>query len=242
MTRLVVFPALLLAYFIIAAGQGYAGINPVHLRCEYLDNPLGIDVSNPRLSWVLGSSERGQVQTAFQVLVASDRKNLDRNIGDLWDSGKVSSDQSTLVPYAGKPLKSGMACFWKARAWDKNGTPSPYSTSAFWSMGLLSPSDWKGKWIAMGGQASSPKAGPPAPFFRKEFTLDKPVNRAVLSITARGMLEPYINGARVGKDVFAPEWTDYNKRIQYRTYDVTSVLKKGKNALGVIVGDGWYSG
>ncbi|MDP2982998.1 MAG: family 78 glycoside hydrolase catalytic domain [Candidatus Latescibacter sp.] len=250
MTRHVVFPALLLTFFYTAACQGYGAIKSADLRCEYLTNPLGIDASNPRLSWILGSSERGEIQTAYQILVASDRKNLDKNSGDLWDSGKVSSDQSTLVPYAGKPLKSGMACFWKIRAWDKNGIPSPYSMPAFWSMGLLLPSDWHAQWISKIQKPTDPpkkgetaKPGPPAPYFRKTFdTGKKSVRRAMLYISARGMFEAHINGKRVGKDMLAPEYTDYSKRIQYRAYDITGMLRPGKNAIGAIVGDGWYSG
>jgi alpha-L-rhamnosidase len=216
-------------------------VSVTQLRCEYLINPLGIDTSKPRLSWMLESDKRGQAQKAYRILVASRPDLLNTGNADLWDSGKFESDQSIQVAYAGKDLPSGAQAFWKVKIWDADGAESSWSEPALWTMGLLSPSDWKGKWIAM-EQIPDKKTGPPASFFRKTFTLDKPVRKAILSITARGMFEPYLNGERVGKDIFAPEWTDYAIRIQYRTYDVTASLKQGKNAFGAIVGDGWYSG
>lgn len=125
---------------------------PLHigaLRCEYLDNPLGIDVTAPRLGWLLASPERGARQTAWQVLVASSSDLLAQDKGDLWDSGKIPSDQSAQVVYAGKTLQSGQACFWKVRAWNQTDEASSWSAPAHWSMGLLSPSDWKGEWIGV---------------------------------------------------------------------------------------------
>jgi alpha-L-rhamnosidase len=119
-----------------------------HLRCEYLDNPLGIDVASPRLSWIMTSDRRGEKQTAYQVLVVSSPKLLAKQTGDLWDSGKVLSDQSAQVAYAGKPLTSRTTCFWKVRVWDRDGQPSAWSRPAFWSMGLLHPTDWTALWIS----------------------------------------------------------------------------------------------
>lgn len=231
-----------------------AGISASHLRCEYLENPLGIDVLKPRLSWMLDSPLRGQKQTAYRVLVASTVENLQSDRGDLWDSGKVNTDQSAHVVYNGRDLASGMSCFWKVLVWDAHGKKSAWSVPSLWTMGLLSPADWMGEWIGMKQAApglplrkGDPVPGPPAPFFRKSFTLDKPVKRALLYLTARGLVEPHLNGARVGKagigeDVFVPEWTDYYKRIQYRAYDVTPAVKQGENIIGAVLGDGWYSG
>ncbi|HUU28044.1 MAG TPA: glycoside hydrolase family 78 protein [archaeon] len=221
------------------------------LRCEYLENPLGIDQTSPRLSWILTSSGRGQKQTAYRVLVASSAENLAQDIGDLWDTGKVASDRSSQIVYNGKELVSRMRCYWKVYAWDRNGTMTAFSTPGFWSMGFLSGADWKGEWIgrkAVGpesagtGQNQETPPGPPPPFFRKEFTLQKPVSSALAYVTARGVFELYVNGKRVGADIFAPEWTDYRKRIQYRTYDITSLVAQGGNAVGAVLGDGWYSG
>ena len=220
-----------------------------NLRCEYLENPLGIDETRPRLSWVLESSVRGQKQTAYRILVASSRENLEKNIGDLWDTGKLMSDRSTQIVYGGKELTSRMRCYWKVCAWDRNGAMTACSAPAFWRMGLLSNDDWEGKWIGMKHiERKSPASGeelppgPPVPCLRKAFTLQEPVKRAVVYVTARGLFELHLNGRPVGGDVFAPGWTDYNKRIQFHTYDVTPLLNQGENALGAILGDGWYSG
>ena len=123
------------------------GLSPAELRCEYRADPLGVDVSRPRLSWIVASAERGQRQTAYQVLVAGSEAILKLDKGDLWDSGQVQSDDTTAIVYGGKPLSSNQPCYWKVKVWGKDGTPSTWSSLAVWSMGLLEPSDWKGEWI-----------------------------------------------------------------------------------------------
>jgi len=215
-------------------------IKPATLRCEYLTNPLNVDVANPRLSWVVESQERGVLQTAYEILAASSQKLLDQNHGDLWESGKVSSDQSNQVRYAGAPLGSRATCFWKLRVWDNHGHQSGFSKPAAWRMGLLTASDWKAKWIGLKADPSADLR--PAPYVRKEFVSSKTVRRALAYVTARGMFIASINGNRVGKEFLSPEWSDYKKRIQYLTYDVTSQIKKGTNCLGLTIGDGWYKG
>lgn len=227
-------------------GEG-TELKAAQLRCEYLKNPVGIDVLHPRLNWVLESTVRGQKQTAYRIIVASGEENLNENKGDLWDTGKVKSDRSNQIVYEGKNLPSRQRCYWKVCVWDKDGAMSDFSAPAFWTMGLLKDDDWKASWVAMerkpiSGKPKDMAPGPPPPWFRKTFALDKPVKRATVYITARGIYRLHINGKSKGEDVFAPEWTDYNKRIQYRTYDITSALKHGSNAVGAIVGDGWYSG
>ncbi|MGD2295850.1 MAG: family 78 glycoside hydrolase catalytic domain, partial [Candidatus Aminicenantes bacterium] len=224
-----------------------SGLEITHLRCEYLKNPLGIDVIMPRLSWILESSERGQKQTVYRIIVSSSEENLEKDIGDVWDSGKVKSDRTNQITYEGKALGSRMKCFWKVFVWNRHGEVSESEEPAFWTMGLLSQEDWKGSWISMELDPRFLKPeklapGPPPPWFRKTFDIDKTVKRAFVHITARGIFRLHINGQQIGKDVFAPEWTDYNTRMQYRTYDVTESLMKSKNAIGAVVGDGWYSG
>jgi alpha-L-rhamnosidase len=222
------------------------------LRCEYRVNPLGIDALKPRLSWVLESSKRGQMQSAYQILAASNEEDLKQNKTDLWDSGKVHSDQSNQVVYEGKPLKSRMRCFWKVRVWDKDGGASAWSEPAMWTMGLLETQDHKAKWI--GYDESAPVSDkeeksdrsavvlPPPSYLRKPFSVDKPIKRATVYASALGLYELHINGKRVGEDYFTPGWTDYTKRVYYQTYDVTGLIKEGGNAIGAILADGWYAG
>ena len=378
------------------------------LRCEYLQSPLGIEVTNPRLSWIITSDQRGQKQTAYQVLVASNESLLKQNKGDLWDSGKVRSDQSVLVSYQGVALKSGQQCFWKVRVWGMDQKASAWSEPALWTMGLLNPKEWEAaKWIGEEKRASgynsegyqwiwypegkpnevapagtryfrrqftvpagkqitvatlnatcddgftvfvngvqagqstnwtqpsklnlkeflatgkntlaiaatnqgsaagltgkltvqfddhtsleifidqSWKASiqelinwkntnfddrdwvsamvlgslgmapwgavsfgdiqqkwdlPPPPYLRNVFTVSKPVQRAMLYVTALGNYEMHLNGSRVGRDYFNPGYVEYSKRVYYQTYDVTGMLRNGTNAMGAILVGGWYCG
>ncbi len=385
-----------------------ASLAPTHLRCEYLVDPLGMDVENPRVSWVLESDMRGQKQTAYRILVAQSKAMLAQDQGDLWDSGKVPSAESVHVAYAGKPLLSRMSCYWKVQVWDKDDKASEWSPTAHWSMGLLRPDDWQAQWIAHPKAAqrkpSTPHNGyhsqfsptadaqkwvaidlgkpqqidavrlyPARPFdwsqdvpgflfplrfkievaqqadfsdaktvvdqttqdvpnpgtdattyafapvgaryvrltttrlrmrdagnyglalaemqvlsgdsivtegaqatsadsievsawsikflvdgrlvstggdiellppamLRKEFVVDGEVAGATVYVTARGLYQLYINGQRVGDHILAPEWTEYDKRIQYQTYDVAPLLHKGANSIAVLLADGWYAG
>ena len=401
---------LIASLLVTALNDGQAGLNslrPADLRCEYLENPQGIDATQPRLSWILESkarSARGQRQTAYQVVVASSRKQLDANAGDLWDGGKVESDRSVHVRYAGKPLASHQECFWKVRVWDDAGKVSAWSEPALWTMGLLQQSDWNGKWIGLDGveqtsaltgtdwiwfpegqpEKSAPVAtryfrrvltlppdraikraqllvaadnegtvfvkgqqvglansfkaateidlathlrpgrnvlavsvknagsdpnpaglvallriefgraeplvvitdsswktsdketsgwnsvafddaawaaakrlgpvgmepwkevsGPeerrlPARWLRKEFAVEKKVRRATAHFSGLGLSELYLNGRKVGNHVLSPGLTEYPKRVFYVTFDVTKQLKRGANAVGVVLGNGRY--
>ncbi len=394
-----------------------AELRPTNLRCEYREDPLGIEVESPRLSWVLDSSapeERDQHQAAYHILVASTRDHLNNDQGDLWDTGKVESDATIQIPYAGTPLKSDQQVYWKLRVWNDKHASSDWSDPATWSAGLLSPAEWKAKWIGYdapaepfstgpddgalnfdglkwvwtdeapdatkdtpagsryfanklsipdgkkireayfllavddklnllvnghgAGEAYSSKKGmlldvasllhpgentiaiegingrgpagivgrmmvwlegsdqplkldldkrwkvalkkpdgwekgtfnsstwpaakeigelsskpwgapmkntltlPPPPMLRKGFTIDKPIRRAIVHASALGLYELRLNGNRVGADYFTPGWTDYKKRVYYNTYDVTKMLRQGDNAVGAVLGDGWYAG
>jgi len=389
-------------------GQGLA---PTYLRCENLIDPLGLGEPVPRLSWIVESGQRGQRQTACRILVASSQKLLSQDQGDLWDTGKVASDETIGTRYQGQPLASQQRCFWKVKVWDKDDRESPWSKPALWSMGLLQPGDWKADWIGydephqpmmrkapldtakwiwhatdepgnvpqgrrlfyytftlpddakvkqaelcasaddgmqfainahvrlstepsddswrqarktqvaaelrpgqnelrvlvenakpgyaglianltitlengrtiehstddswkstdtpgddwltrpldvsvwpavrvLGTYGAEPWGKleyantflPPASYFRKEFRIDKPLARATLYATALGLVDMHLNGRRVSEDYFTPGWTDYNKRVYYRTYDVTKLVRRGANALGAILADGWFSG
>jgi len=229
------------------AGFWRSDVVPARLRCEYRENPLGIDAEKPRLSWVIEdrgqkTEVRGQKQTAYQVLVASSEELLKKDKGDLWDSGKVASDQSIQVEYQGKPLESRMVCHWKVRVWlavsklpgeggDRKGKASDWSKPALWTMGLLKPEDWQAKWIKSAGNETSPRV-------RKEFTLAAAPERATAFVNVKGYYELYVNGKKVGDDVLSPAVSVYAKRSLYNTYDISKFLHAGTNCVGVWLGLG----
>lgn len=396
---------------ILSSLAARASLQVESLRCEYITNPLAIDVTHPRLSWTVKSKDRAQTQTAYQILISTSIKDLDNGRGDLWDSGVVKTNQTCQINYEGKPLASRAGVFWKVRVWDQDGHASPWSQPARWSMGLLRPEDWKAQWIAephsltnsqargplngfhsqmvgtaattqsvtialtqralidsirlfparpydwqkdepgflfplrftidaaesenfsdarivvdrtqedepnpgtnsvlyqfpavparyvrlrvirlrerdpgnhafalaemqvsagdqnvaLGGIVSASNSienGPwaktnlvdgvlqtvppatqsaslPASMFRKSFNLPGQVKQATAYVTGLGLYELRLNGRRVGDHLLAPEWTDYRKRIQYQSFDVTGLLHAGDNAVAAIVGEGWYAG
>jgi len=198
---------------------------PTGLRCEYLENPMGVDVRQPRFFWVLEHSGRGQAQSAYQMIVSSDPAAA---AGDIWDTGKVVSAKSTQVVYAGKGLESGKTYFWKVTYWDKDGRESPWSDTARFDAGLFERTEWKGSWI--GGRNQ----------LRKEFPLDGRVKRARAFVCGLGYHELRVNGRKAGGHVLDPGWTTYDKRVLYVTYDVTNALRQGPNAVGVVLGNGKY--
>jgi alpha-L-rhamnosidase len=211
-----------------------------NLLCEDLQNPLGIDVTLPRLSWINHLPERGGGQSAYQILVASSPAILAQNQGDLWNSGKVVSDQSVLVSYDGQTLGSGEACYWMVRVWDENGIASAWSPPGMWSMGLLNASDWTAQWIGMDENTNISPA-PPSPMLRKSFAISKTVARATAYICGLGYYELQFNGVKVGDHVLDPSWTLYNNHAYYTTYDVTTNLLQGTNAIGVQLANGFYN-
>ena len=380
------------AIVLVAATSKLAAASVTSLHCEYLTNPLGLDAVQPLLHWNIDSEVRGERQTAYQILVASRPELLAKNKSDLWDSGKVNSDESVSVPYAGSPLRSRKECFWKVRVWDQTGKVSDWSSPASWTTGLLQPEDWSAKWItaakwfmppdvrpvglvvAAGGcadvdlgapmpvdeirllfndtnsaptrfliegadepqfyqpqilvdqsvhifqpaapgaqvfpvnhrvarhvrlwikethgkskavirqmevisggrnvalmrptreagtdwssghavflvdgmpSASDGKECPPdacpttsVPLLRKSFAIEKSIQRATLYIAALGMADVTLNGQRATDTVLGPPFTDYTKRVNYLTLDVTPLLARGENVLGVTVGNGFFS-
>jgi len=206
---------------------------PAHLRCENVTGPLGIDRAQPRLSWVMQSDERGAFQRAYRVLVASTSQALSADKGDLWDSGKVRSGSSVQIAYGGFPLESSQRVFWKVRIWDQNDRASPWSSAETWRMGLLQPDDWKGRWITGPANGSSL-------LFRREFTVKSGLRRAIVHISGLGQYELSANGQKVGDDLLAPGWSEYRKTCLYDTLDVTSQLHAGRNAVGILLGNGMY--
>ena len=208
-------------------------ITPTELTCEYAPNPINIDTLQPRFGWLLESDRRNQSQSAYQILVANSAENLHAGRGDKWDSGKVNADRSVNVAYAGGSLSSAESCWWQVRVWDQDNRASAYSGPATFTMGLLDESDWTGHWIGANTDVASP-------LLRNEFDLAKPVSRARLHISGLGWYELYLNGQRVGDHVLDPATSDYTQRVLYVTYDVTDLLQAGANAVGVMLGNGWY--
>lgn len=219
--------------FFFVATSISAQVKVVNLLTENQTNPIGLDALQPRFSWQLVSDQRNVSQSAYEIIVSSGKATA-------WKSGKVMSDRSVHVPYAGTALQSGKKYTWEVRVWDNNGKPTPWSEPAFFRTALLKTSDWKAKWIEAGFVEDS--INRPAQYFRKQFSTGKKIASATAYITARGMYEAQINGKRVGDAYLTPGWTSYNKRLQYQVYDVTSLLQNGANAIGVIVGNGWYRG
>jgi alpha-L-rhamnosidase len=211
------------------------------VRTEYQQNPMGIDVRKPRFSWQLRSDRRNVTQSAYQIQVAANEKDLIAGRKLIWDSTKVNSDESIHRVYEGPPLQSAQRYFWRVRVWDDRATASDWSETAFWEMGLLRPEDWKASWIEP-DLKEDPAESQPAPMLRGTFRVNGAVQQARAYVTSHGLYQFELNGKRVGDEVFTPGWTSYNKRLQYQTYDVTGLLTKGENVAGAILGDGWYRG
>ncbi len=213
----------------------FAQSTVTHLLLENKPNPVGIDIVSPRFSWQLTSDKRNTVQTAYAIQVfAADNKKT-----PVWNSGKINSAQSVFLPYAGSALQSGKKYTWAVQVWDNNGTMANSEAASF-QMALLNVSDWKAKWIEPGYAEDDVMR--PSPMFRKQFSTTKKIISATAYITSHGLYEAQINGKRVSDDYFTPGWTAYQKRLQYQVYDVTAMLAKGNNAIGVTLGSGWYRG
>ncbi len=231
----------LLAIFLGLAGTQAAGaakavspLTPVQLRCDYVENPLGVDSTPPRLFWQLASSERGQLQSAYQILVASTAEILARDKGDLWDSSRVKSDATIHIGYAGKSLKSSQQVFWKVRVWDKSKKVSAWSEPATWTMGILAEADWRAKWIASPTNCETL-------LLRREFMVKHGLRRALVHVCGLGQFELTLSGAKVGEDLLAPGWSKYDKTCLYDTHDITAQLQPGQNAVGLFLGNGMYN-
>lgn len=212
---------------------------PFRLTCEWHENPLGIDCSDPRFAWWVGDPRSNAIQSAYQLVVADSDTHLNEGVV-LWDSGCVRSSKSLGIRYAGPALVSGQRYHWRVRTWNADGRPSEWSEAAWWEMGLPNADDWQARWIGASGRDT--KGSAPALYLRKEFVVNRPVRAARLYVSARGIFEMSLNGKRIGKDYFVPGWTDYRKRNQYLTYNLTDELHVGRNVLGSILADGWHNG
>ncbi len=228
------------------------------LTCERLENPVGLDVEVPVFGWKLQSGKRGTVQSAYQVLVATDEAALNETQADIWDSGKTPSGNSVNVPFGGEALQSSTTYYWKVRSWNGADEASAWSLTASFTTGILQPQDWGGaKWIAMEAdkQITVPAVHAPLvneagealevtyrlPQFRKVFTVHENVKQALLYVTGLGQFDCYLNGVKAGDHFLDPGWTKYDKEALYEAFDVTEGLKSGDNVLGVMLGNGFYN-
>ncbi|MDD3040601.1 alpha-L-rhamnosidase N-terminal domain-containing protein [Bacteroides sp.] len=260
---------LLSALFIVSTA--YAKLRPVSLSCEYMENPSVVDVLSPRLSWineVTSKQARGEVQTAYRIVVASSKDKLVKGEFDIWDTGKRKSSDSYLIPYEGQQLQSAKDYWWRVMTWNGREEASVWSEPAYWGMGLLSADEWRAKWIGVPWQGEAPRkalkpnsaAYPsyPSPLFRKLFSVKDGVVSAKVFVTGLGYFELYMNGERVGDDYLVPNFTNYtvrddlkyaniaidnrfrDYRVMYLAYDITRLLREKENVAGAIVGNGFY--
>ncbi|MBP5339536.1 MAG: family 78 glycoside hydrolase catalytic domain [Bacteroidaceae bacterium] len=233
----------------------HAQFRVTSLTVEHTQDPAVVDAERPRLSWVNEPRDeriRGDRQTAYRIVVASTEEDLRHGRYDLWDSGRVPSDQSVLVPYGGGQLSSGLDCYWQVQTWNARGKRSRWSAVGHWGMGLLHDADWQAQWIGAAQQTMG------ATLFRKSFMLKRKVKKAKAFVTAGGYFELYVNGQRIGNDYLVPNFTNYSTRtgldkggialdphftayrVMYLAYDITAQLNAGRNAVGAILGNGFY--
>lgn len=217
----------------VTASETVSKSAPVDLLCEYAATPLGVDSDQPMLFWRIESLERGQYQTAYQVLVASSQELIEQGQGDLWDSGRQVSGQTVHIPYTGKELKTSQRVFWKVRFWDQKDQPSAWSQIASWTMGVVQREDWQGKWIVAPWSSESV-------LLRREFDAKSGLKRALLHISGLGQHEISINGVGASNHLMAPGWSKYDRTCLYETLDVSSLVHPGENAIGVVLGNGMY--
>jgi len=245
-------------------------LKPQRLRTEHMENPGVVDVRTPRLSWVnrpVSAKVKNASQSASRIVVASSKENLDNGVYDMWDSGKRAGSQAYLVDYAGRPLADGQDCYWRVMVWDDEDNPSGWSETASWGMGFTDSSRWQARWIGAPwqGEAHKKDIDPkkarrdyPAPLLRKEFAVKPGLKKAKAFVTGLGYFELHMNGAKVGDDLLVPNFTNYTKRndldeysivvddnfagyrVMYLAYDVTDMLREGTNAVGAILGNGFY--
>ena len=250
MSKILYFLGLFLLTFTVHAQD----LNVNELRCEYRNNPLGIEDAAPALSWKITSAQRDMSQTAYHILVADNPASLAKNTGNVWDSKKVQTDRSLQIGYKGKTLTAGKTYYWKVKVWDNKGNISAWAAPAKWQMGLLKVADWKNaRWIADEKLADSlvtilpldtkkdkPTGNNVLPLIRKDFNVVKAVKQATMYISGLGHFEFHLNGAKVGDNFLDAGWTKYDKEALYVAFDLTDQLKKGNNALGVMLGNGFY--
>ena len=229
------FTRLLCAFTFLTVSITLQAVRVFDLRCEMMQNPWGVDNTTPALSWKIAADHNGIKQQAYQILAASSPELVTEEKADLWNTGKVESEQSIWIKYGGKQLSSGSVVYWKLRAWDETGAQSSWSATGRFSVGLLKPSDWKGKFIGMARADTTA-----SPMLRKTFNISSKPQQAFLHICTLGYHEIYINGKAISNDVLCPSVVEFAKRYRSMSYDIRSFLQEGRNDIVVWLGKAWY--
>jgi len=232
------------SYTEIAGVTSGSDVKIENVKVEYLTNPVGIDKKNPGMSWELNSRNRNVIQEAYQIIVSSSVEKLNKNDGDMWNTGKVNSNKTINITYNGKTPESCSTYFWKVKVWTNKGE-TQWSKTTKWTMALTSPAEWRAKWIGLdrlfpGENKDSLHSRLAARYMRKDINLNGGIKKAVVNICGLGLYELYFNGKKVGSQVLAPTVSDYFKRAYYNSFDVTSMVTSGKNAIGVTLGNGRF--
>lgn len=231
--------------FLSLSFQGFSQVQPTKLTCEYIENPLGIDVKSPRLSWNFTASERHQFQSAYEIIVSDNPKDIQQNKGNIWQSGKVNSSQNLHIQYIGIALQPFTKYYWRVKVSDKQGIASNWSSPATFETAAFQASDWKAQWIGDGKKQFQKDEdfyqNDPMPLFKKAFKTSKKIESARLYISGLGYYEAFLNDKKIGENVLDPGFTAYRKQVLYTTYDLTNLLQKDQNTLGIMLGNGWYN-
>lgn len=239
------FLATIFFFLLLLCRVQAGGIAATQLTCEQTVDPLGIDRTRPAFGWQLRSAERGQFQTAFEMIVGDREEQVRRGTGNVWQTGRREAAENVAILFDGKPLRSFTRYYWRVRVYDRNGKASEWSPVAWFETAMLSAADWMAQWISDGKPLPGTDAGfyqdDPMPVFKKAMTVTKPVKAARLYIAGAGYFEAYLNGEKIGTDWLSPGWTNFDKRILYRVYDITATLRQGRNTAGVMLGNGWYN-
>lgn len=236
----IIFSFILISSILSAATP----LKPASLSCEYIINPLGINTAQPRFAWTCISKEKNKMQSAYELIVSDNLKDINAHNGNMLSTGKVMSTRTTGVEYAGKPIKSFTKYYWSIKLYDENGVASSWSLPAWFETAMLNASDWTAKWISDGSRNPLKDEDyykpDRMPLLKKEFYAKKKIERTRLYISGLGYYEAYLNGKKIGGRVLDPGFTTYKKEVLYSVYDLTD-MHNGKNVIGIMLGNGWWN-
>ncbi|HTN68433.1 MAG TPA: alpha-L-rhamnosidase N-terminal domain-containing protein, partial [Dysgonamonadaceae bacterium] len=225
-----------ITFSLLMCFHGFSQIEIINLKCEHLENPIGIDEPYPRFAWQLESEKPGSLQNAYQLIVGTEKADVATGKGNIWESGTINSSVIPVV-CKGEELQPFTRYFWSVRVQDESDEWSDWSSVAWFETGMMDQTNWKGKWIT----DTYDYTVKPAPYFRKEINTDKKIESARAYIAVAGLYELFINGKRIGDHRLDPMYTRFDRRNLYVTYDVTEILQQGENAIGILLGNGWYN-